>query len=72
MKHPESKEVNHYTNNNAEIPSLVLSIVRSTADFEKENITLRSTGWSMEEAMEGMEYLIEQSKQMKNADDKDK
>lgn len=62
----------HYESHNAEIPTLTLKIVKGNADFITENITLCSSGWSIEEAKDGMNYLIEKTKAMKNAYNKSK
>ena len=52
-------QTNHYISDNSEIPKLNLYLTRSTADFEKETINLEVKGWTMNECIFGMNYLIE-------------
>ena len=65
MEKENKKTTNNYVNHSAEIPTLRLTIARGNADFVTENITLCSSGWNVEEAQQGMDYLIKQSKGLK-------
>jgi len=63
------------TNNHidtSELPKLSLHIIKSAADFEKEIMSLEVKGWTMQECVSGMNYLIDQARRINNANNKDK
>jgi hypothetical protein len=67
MPEEEKKQTNHYKidNNSAEIPSLSMTITTYSAEFIREQIDLSASGWSVDEAIAGMEYLIDRIKEVK-------
>ena len=45
--------------NSNEIPTLIIEQTKSNADFISEHILLSASGWNIQEAMGGMDYLID-------------
>lgn len=68
MPEEEHKQTNHYKihNNSAEIPSLSMTITTYSADFIREHIDLSASGWNVDEAIAGMEYLITKIKEVED------
>ena len=43
----------------SEIPTLIIEQTKSNAEFITEHILLSASGWNIQEAMGGMDYLID-------------
>lgn len=59
----KKKETNVY--NSQEIPKLELSVSEICADLVQRDFHLTAQGWTMEEALLGFEFLMQQKEKLK-------
>lgn len=59
-REPVFQEVGAVTSN--ELPHLSIKRVRGTADFVTEDLELHARGWTHDEAVKGMVFLLEKIK----------
>jgi hypothetical protein len=59
MKERKDKTINNYkVSQNAELPNVSITITKSSADFIKEEINISSSGFDINEALTGFDFLI--------------
>ena len=47
-----------------EIPCVKLNLTNASADYVTESINLESSGWTIEQALSGMAYLINEVRKL--------